>query len=68
MYVFVKGRFIKYFKWESIEADTHKLCKINYVSFYNNKYFISDSKSGLKKDISNDIKKKKEKDEYYKRY
>lgn len=61
MKVFVKGRFIRYYICPFYEIPI-------YISFYNNKYFVSDTKSDLKKKLSNDIEKKKEKDEYYKRY
>lgn len=65
MYIFVKGRIIRYFKSVVKGRDIYKPI---YLSFYNNKSFISDSKLGLKEKISNDIEKKKEKDDYYKRY
>lgn len=61
MYIFVKGRFIRYYICPFYEIPI-------YISFYNNKYFVSDTKSDLKKKLSNDIEKKQEKDEYYKRY
>lgn len=65
MIIFVKGRIIRYFK--SVVKDG-EIYKPIYLSFYNNKSFISDSKLGLKIKISNDIEMKKEKDDYYKRY
>ena len=65
MYIFVKGRLIKYIK--SILNDEDIYTPI-YLTFYNNKTFISDTKKGLKIKLSNDIEKKIEKDEYYKRY
>lgn len=65
MYIFVKGRLIRYFKSVVKEGENYKPV---YLSFYNNKTFKSDSKLGLKKKLSNDIEKKIEKDEYYKRY
>ena len=68
MYIFVKGRLIKYYKWDVRDGETYELYKTNYVSFYNNKYFVGDSKSELKVKLLCDIEKKKEKDEYYKRY
>jgi len=65
MYIFVKARFIKYFESVVKERENYKPI---YLCFYNNKTFISDTKSDLKKKLSNDIEKKQEKDEYYKRY
>ena len=65
MYIFVNGRFIKYFKSTLKVGENYKPI---YICIYNNKRFVSDSKSDLKKKLSNDIEKKKEKDEYYKRY
>lgn len=65
MYIFVKGRLIRYFKSVVKEEENYKPV---YLCFYNNKTFISNTKSELKKKLSNDIEKKKEKDEYYKRY
>lgn len=64
MYIFVKGRLIRCFKSVVKVEENYKTI---YKCFYN-KTFISDTKSDLKKQISNDIEKKKEKDEYYKRY
>lgn len=65
MYIFVKGRIIRYFKSPVKEGVNFEPI---YLSFYNNKTFISDTKLDLKKKLSKDIEKKKEKDEYYKRY
>lgn len=65
MYIFVKGRLITYFKSAVKDGMSYKSI---YLSFYNNKPFISDTKSGLKEKLINEIEKKKEKDEYYKRY
>lgn len=65
MYIFVKGRLIRYFKSVVKEEEYYKAV---YLCFYNNKTFISDTKSELKIKIINDIEKKQEKDEYYKRY
>lgn len=65
MYIFVKGRLIRYFKSVVKEVENYKPV---YLCFYNNKTFITDSKSELKLRIMNEIEKKKEKDEYYKRY
>lgn len=65
MYVFVKGRFIRYFKSAVKEGVNFEPI---YLSFYNNKTIIGNSKDELKLRIMNEIEKKKEKDEYYKRY
>ena len=65
MYIFVKARFIKYFESVVKERENYKPV---YLCFYNNKTFITDTKSELKIKLLNDIEKKKEKDEYYKRY
>lgn len=65
MYIFVKGRIIRYIK--SVVKDDISY-KTIYLSFYNNKPIISDTKLGLKEKLIIDIEKKKEKDEYYKRY
>lgn len=65
MYIFVKGRLIEYFKSVVKEEENYKPV---YLCFYNNKIFISSTKDELKLSIINDIEKKKEKDEYYKRY
>nr|DAX14226.1 MAG TPA: hypothetical protein [Caudoviricetes sp.] len=65
MIIFVKGRFIRYFKMGAKEDENYTPI---YLTFYNNKSIISDSKLGLKIKILNEIEKKKEKDEYYKRY
>jgi hypothetical protein len=65
MYIFVKGRLIRYFKSVLKEGENYKVI---YLCFYNNKSFITDTKSELKIRLLNDIEKKKEKDEYYKRY
>ena len=65
MYIFVNGRLIRYFKSAVKEEEIYKPV---YLCFYNNKTFITDSKSELKIRLLNDIEKKKEKDEYYKRY
>lgn len=65
MYIFVKGRFIRYFKSTLKVGENYKPF---YLCIYNDKPFISPSKSELKIRLSNDIEKKKEKDEYYKRY
>ena len=65
MYIFVNGRLIRYFK--SV-VKVEEIYKPVYLCFYNNKTFISETKSELKIRLLNDIEKKKEKDEYYKRY
>ena len=65
VYIFVKGRIIRYIK--SVVKDDISY-KTIYLSFYNNKPIISDTKLGLKEKLIIDIEKKKEKDEYYKRY
>lgn len=65
MYIFVKGRLIRYFKSVVKEEENYKPF---YLCIYNDKLFISPNESELKIRLSNDIEKKKEKDEYYKRY
>jgi hypothetical protein len=65
MYIFVKGRIIRYFK-SAVKDDISY--KTIYLSFYNNKTIIANTKSELRLRIENEIEKKKEKDEYYKRY
>ena len=65
MYIFVKGRIIRYIK--SVVKDDISY-KTIYLSFYNNKTVIGNSKDELRLRIENEIEKKKEKDEYYKRY
>lgn len=65
MCIFVKGRLIRYFKSVVKEEENYNPV---YLCFYNNKTFISETKSELKIRLLNDIEKKKEKDEYYKRY
>lgn len=65
MYIFVKGRLIRYFKSVVKVGENYKPF---YLCIYNDKLFISPTESKLKKKLSNDIEKKIEKDEYYKRY
>ena len=61
MYINVESRLVRSYICPFYEIPI-------YISFYNNKRFVCASKSDLKKKLLNDIEKKKEKDEYYKRY
>lgn len=65
MIIFVKGRLIRYFKSVVNRGTCYKPI---YLSFYNNKAITSDTKLGLKEKLIIEIERKKEKDEYYKRY